>query len=82
MSALRVAVFALVAVAVAVAANLALLGLATGPRDPVGTLSPRAGLVQLPAPPAATTTTATIPPRPTSPAVPPRQGESHSHQDD
>lgn len=63
MSAARVAFFALVAVVVAVTANLVLLGIATGPKDPVGTLSPRAGLVLLPAPPAApTTTTTTIPP--------------------
>ena len=64
MSAARVAFFALVAVVVAVTANLVLLGIATGPKDPVGTLSPRAGLVLLPAPPAAptTTTTITIPP--------------------
>ena len=55
----RVAFFALVAVVVAVTANLVLLGIATGPKDPVGTLSPRAGLVRLPALPAATTTTMT-----------------------
>ena len=59
MSAARVAFFALVAVVVAVTANLVLLGIATGPKDPVGTLSPRAGLVRLPALPAATTTTTT-----------------------
>ena len=60
MSAARVAFFALVAVVVAATANLVLLGIATGPKDPVGTLSPRAGLVRLPAPPAATTPTTTI----------------------
>ena len=60
MSAARVAFFALVAVVVAVTANLVLLGIATGPKDPVGTLSPRAGLVLLPAPPAAPITTTTI----------------------
>jgi hypothetical protein len=60
MSVARVAVFALVALIVAVAANLVLLGIATGPKDPVGTLSPRAGLVLLPTLPAAPTTTATI----------------------
>jgi hypothetical protein len=68
MSVARVAFFALVAVVVAVAANLVLLGIATGPKDTVGTLSPRAGLVLLPAPPAAptTTTTITIPPATTT----------------
>ncbi len=68
MSAARVAFFALVAVVVAVTANLVLLGIATGPKDPVGTLSPRAGLVLLPTPPAAptTTTTITIPPATTT----------------
>ena len=64
----RVAFFALVAVVVAVTANLVLLGIATGPKDPVGTLSPRAGLVLLPTLPAAptTTTTITIPPATTT----------------
>ena len=68
MSAVRVAFFALVAVVVAVTANLVLLGIATGPKDPVGTLSPRAGLVLLPTPPVAptTTTTITIPPATTT----------------
>ena len=56
----RVAFFALVAVVAAVTANLVLLGIATGPKDPVGTLSPRAGLVLLPTLPAAPTTTTTI----------------------
>lgn len=60
MSAARVAFFAVVAVVVAVTANLVLLGIATGPKDPVGTLSPRAGLVLLPAPPVAPTTRTTI----------------------
>jgi hypothetical protein len=87
-SAARVVLFAVVAVVVAVAANLVLLGIATGPKDPVGTLSPRAGLVRLPSPPAATTTTVTIPPAVTTPttpvASPPHRGESPagSHQDD
>jgi hypothetical protein len=63
-SAARVAFFALAAVFVAVTANLVLLGIATGPKDPVGTLSPRAGLVLLPARRAAPTTTTKI-------AVPP-----------
>ena len=60
-SAARVAFFALVAVVVAVTANLVLLGIATGPKDPVGSLSPRAGLVLLPASPAAPATTITVP---------------------
>jgi hypothetical protein len=62
MTALRISLFVLAALAVAVAANLVLLRLATGPSDPVGSLSPRSGLVRLPAPaakppPAAATTT-------------------------
>lgn len=61
MSAVRVAFFAAVAVVVAVTANLVLLGIATGPKDPVGSLSPRAGLVLLPASPAAPATTITVP---------------------
>ncbi len=64
MNAARVALFVLVALAVAVTANIVLLGIASGPRDPVGRLTPQAGLVLLPTPttpaqPPATTTTTT-----------------------
>jgi hypothetical protein len=48
-SIIRVGLVLVLAVAVAVAANIILLGVATGPKDPVGRLSPRAGVVQLPA---------------------------------
>jgi hypothetical protein len=51
---------AVVAVAVAVAANILLLGIAAGPKDPVGTLSPHAGLVVLPPRRAAPTTTTMV----------------------
>ena len=49
------------AVVAAVVANVVLLGVATGSNDPVGRLSPRAGLVRLPA-------TTTTPSKPTRPA--------------
>lgn len=52
------------AVAAAVVANLVLLGVATGPHDPVGKLSPRAGLIPLPA-----TTTPAVPARPSPPTT-------------
>ena len=77
MSAARVAFFALVAVVVAVTANLVLLGIATGPKDPVGTLSPRAGLVLLPARPAAPTTTTTT----TTITIPRHDDDGHDHDD-
>lgn len=51
------------AVAAAVVANVVLLGVATGPNDPVGKLSPRAGLIILP------TTTPTAPSRPSPPTT-------------
>jgi len=47
-SILRVGVVLVLALAAAVAANIVLLGVASGPKDPVGRLSPRAGLVQVP----------------------------------
>jgi hypothetical protein len=64
----RIALFFVVALAVALTANLVLLNIANGPKDPVGRLSPRAGLVKLPPlttaqPPAQTTTQ---PPAPTT----------------
>lgn len=48
-SILRVGLVLVLALAAAVAANIVLLRVATGPKDPVGRLSPRAGIVQLPA---------------------------------
>ncbi len=47
MNIVRVVLVLLIAMAAAVAANIVLLGVANGPKDPVGKLSPRAGLVQL-----------------------------------
>ena len=49
MNTVRIGFVLVLAVAAAVVANIVLLGVATGPNDPVGKLSPRAGLVQLPA---------------------------------
>lgn len=49
MSIIRVGLVLVLALAAAVAANIVLLGVATGPKDPVGRLSPRAGIVELPA---------------------------------
>lgn len=46
---IRVGLVLVLALAAAVAANIVLLGVATGPKDPVGRLSPRAGIVELPA---------------------------------
>ena len=48
-SIIRVGLVLVLALAAAVAANIVLLGVATGPKDPVGRLSPRAGIVELPA---------------------------------
>jgi hypothetical protein len=78
-TAARIAAFVLIALAVAVTANLVLLGIANGPNDPVGQLSPRAGIVKLP--------TATTTPTPTTTRplpAPGRGGEGGrgSHQDD
>jgi len=47
MNIVRVVLVLVLAMAAAVAANIVLLGVANGPKDPVGKLSPRAGLVQL-----------------------------------
>jgi hypothetical protein len=82
----RIALLLLVALGVALAANLVLLGIANGPRDPVGQLNPRAGIVRLPVPITTTTTqaptrTETIP----APVPAPRrdgEGQRGSHQDD
>lgn len=68
MTTFRIGVVLVLAVAAAVVANLILLGVATGPKDPVGNLSPRAGLIRLP------TTT------PTAPSTPPA-GTTTPHED-
>ena len=86
MTAARIVLFVVVAVALAVTANLVLLGIATGPKDPVGRLTPRAGLVPLPSP-ATTTTPPTTTPARTSPAPPPAHHDREtkdrsSRQDD
>ena len=60
MNALRVSLVLVLALVAAVAANLVLLGVATGPKDPVGRLSPRAEVIRLP--PAATTAHTAPPP--------------------
>jgi len=57
---LRIGVVLVLALAAAVAANIVLLGVASGPKDPVGRLSPRAGLVHVPA----RSATVTVPTRP------------------
>jgi hypothetical protein len=58
-NAVRIGVVVVLAVAAAVVANVVLLRVATGPNDPVGKLSPRAGLVQLPSSPSSTPPTTT-----------------------
>ena len=86
-AAARIALFVVIALAVALTANLVLLDIANGPKDPVGQLSPRAGIVRLPVP---VTTTTQAPARtqtvtvPAPPPAPPRGGEGPrgSHQDD
>jgi len=62
MNTVRVGLMLALALVAAVVANLVLLGVATGPNDPVGKLSPRAELVRLPP----TNTTAGTPPPPQS----------------
>lgn len=57
----RVGLVLVAALVAAVVANVVLLGVANGPHDPVGRLSPRAGLVQLPAVTPTTTTAQTTP---------------------
>jgi hypothetical protein len=85
-TAARIAAFLVIALAVALTANLVLLDIANGPRDPVGQLNPRAGLVRLPSP--STTTTQPAPTRtqtvPVLVPVPGRGGEGPrgSRQDD
>lgn len=60
MNVLRVGLVLALALVAAVVANLVLLGVATGPNDPVGELSPRAELIRLPP----TTTSAQTTPSP------------------
>ena len=84
-TAARIALLVVIALAVAVTANLVLLDMANGPKDPVGQLNPRAGIVKLPA--HATTTTKAPTGTQTVPVpvpIPPRRGEGPrgSHQDD
>jgi hypothetical protein len=78
---LRIGVVLFLAVAAAVVANVVLLGVATGPNDPVGKLSPRAGLIRLPSttPTAPATSTVTT----TKRTTPSDDGKSRGHgQDD
>jgi hypothetical protein len=78
MNALRVGLVLVLSLAAAVVANLVLLGVANGPSDPVGRLSPRAVLVPL----AQVTTPAA--PAPARTTTQPRSegGDSGLHQDD
>jgi hypothetical protein len=86
-AAARIALLVVIALAVALTANIVLLGIANGPRDPVGQLNPRAGVIRLPNPATPTTQaptrTETVP-VPVPVPVPPRSGDgAHgSHQDD
>ena len=87
MTTARIALFVVIALAVALTANLVLLDIANGPSDPVGQLSPRAGIVRLPVPVTTTTQAPTRTQTVTVPALtpaPPRGGEGPraSHQDD
>jgi hypothetical protein len=74
---LRIGFVLVLAVVAAVVANVVLLGVATGSNDPVGRLSPRAGLVRLPA----TTTTPSKPKRPAGTTTTPGD-DRRSSQDD
>jgi hypothetical protein len=79
MTAFRIALVLVLAIAAAVVANLVLLGVATGSSEPVGRLSPRAGLVApvSPSPPS------TKPKPVTTPATPATEpGDSGKHSDD
>lgn len=79
MKTVRIGLILVLALAAAVVANLVLLGVANGPNDPVGKLSPRAGLIRLPA----TTPTAPVSPPTGETTTQPRdEGKSGSHQDD
>lgn len=78
MNSLRIAFVLVFAVAVAVVANVVLLGVATGSNDPVGKLSPRAGLVRLPA---TTSTTPSNPKPPTGTTTTPSDDRGHGQDD-
>lgn len=67
-SIVRIGLVLVLALAAAVAANIVLLGVASGPKEPVGKLSPSAGLVQLPA--GTSTSPATQPGSTTTTTVP------------
>ena len=71
---IRVGLVLVLALAAAVAANIVLLGVATGPKDPVGRLSPRAGIVQLPA------GTATVPSAPKANDGETRSGDGNGRE--
>ncbi len=76
MSTLRIGLVLVLAVVAAVVANVVLLNVATGPNDPVGKLSPRSGLVKLPAPTTPTPSTTTSPETTTTPSDDGRPGGS------
>jgi hypothetical protein len=75
--AFRIGLVVALALAAAVVVNLVLLGVANGPNDPVGKLSPRAGLIRLP-----TTPTAPVSSTGGTRTQPPDDGKSGSHEDD
>jgi hypothetical protein len=81
-NAVRVAALLGLALAITLVANLLLLDVASGPHDPVGRLSPRAALIQLPRRPA--TPRAGTSPAPRPPARPGHSDERRagSLQDD
>ncbi len=78
MSIIRVGLVLVLALAAAVAANIVLLGVATGPEDPVGRLSPRAGIVELPAGPSTVPST----PRADDGGTRPERGHAGEAADD
>jgi len=70
---LRIAIVLVLAAAATIVANVVLLGVASGPHDPVGRLGPRAAFVSSPPPRAATVV---------SPSLPPVVPREHEHADD
>ena len=76
-SILRVGLVLVVVLAAAVAANIVLLGVASGPKDPVGRLSPRAGLVRVPVGSSTVTT-----PSSSVPTAPSDDNTRDPHSDD
>jgi hypothetical protein len=77
MTAFRVGLVLVLAIAAAAVANFVLLGVATGSSEPVGKLSPRAELVVPASPPAPPATTPV-----TTPTKPVEPGDSGKHSDD